>query len=105
MYESEGRKYLEAGGLTFAKNSGQISTFSCSTTAPKEVWVSYDERANAQLSTRDSEGYDLMVRTKTGLFCFFKFSSAREMYENSDLAVQACLHQSPGECQGEFAFQ
>lgn len=106
VYESDGRKYLEQTGLTFSHKSGQSAYIACSTEVPEGNWVAFEKTENAQLSTNDSENFELLV-TPIGLNainCYFKFSSAREMYENSSSAEDFCLHQSPAECTHEFAF-
>jgi hypothetical protein len=102
LYESDGRKYLEAGGITFYNKTKPASAFvSCSTEAPSAAWVPFEKNDLGQFSSSESENFEILVTpvSTTPYNCLFRFASAQEMFENTSGAMDYCLHQSPVGCQ------
>jgi hypothetical protein len=94
VYESEGRKFLEQQGLQFAGVAAQANLLSCSHDAPTSAWVLLEKTEKAQAYARESETYDLRVvpATDSTYSCYYRFSSAQEMYEKTPDAIDLTIH-------------
>jgi hypothetical protein len=121
VYQSDGRKFLESQAIQFSEAKANLT--SCGSNpvnAEKWNFLENEDRAEIMVATGDS--FELRVipilrapghsevstpanRSEQPFSCEFRYNSAQEMYEKMSPSIEFCLHLSPGECTGEFAFR
>jgi hypothetical protein len=105
VYESGGRKTLEKQAFEIAGVGAQENLTACGYTPAKAGhWMLIQTTDEAKLYAREADTYELRVTAKStgpNIACLFHFSSAQELYQRSQSALElTLLHLSPG----QFAF-
>jgi hypothetical protein len=97
IYESQGRKFLEENASTSGCPScvsAQANLLSCDRNPSTTAWTPLESNPRANLWASEGENFELRVSPTddTEYNCYFRFSSAQEMYAKSDSAIALTLH-------------
>jgi hypothetical protein len=94
VYESDGRKFLERN-LDSIGVSVQSNLTRCDHEPTQESWTLLEERADSVVYSSDEEGFRLKITTTLdpAFNCYFKFSSAQEMYEKVQAACERTVQE------------
>jgi hypothetical protein len=121
VYQSDGRKFLESQAIQFSEARANLT--SCgSNPVNAEKWNSLEKEDRAEILVATGDSFELRIvpvpratahdevsapanSPEQPFSCEFRYNSAQEMYEKMSPAIEFCLHLSPGDCTGEFAFR
>lgn len=94
IYESDGRKYLEQHAYQFAGVSAQANLLGCQLQSQSTDWVEQSQTPNARILEND--GFELRIEPKANpeYGCEFRFSSAQELVEKTNAAIEYTLARS-----------
>jgi hypothetical protein len=93
VYESSGRKFLESQALQYAGYQAQANLVSCKHETATTTWLMFESNERAQVYVFDGDSFQMRVEPLEDrtFSCFFKFSSAEELYKKSADAVDLTL--------------
>ena len=95
VYRSQGRQFLESNGLQpFGSNNFAASNVvDCNREQTTAAWVMLQKTQNAEIFALEGEDYQMRVNPMIddSFNCYFRFSSAQEMYQKTGAAVDLTL--------------
>ncbi len=105
LYQSDGRKTLEKNAIGLA--SAQANFISCQAEPLGPEWLKVSQTEEAEVFASEKEDFALTVAPSLSAMpfnCLYRFSSAQEMIERTDSAIEITVHEL-GLSLGGFAFR
>lgn len=97
LYQSPGRKFLEKQAYEFAGVSAEAHLTGCQYVPFEREWVELNNTPLARIYTHETAEFQLRVfplLAAHGFSCDFQFTSAQEMFEKMDAAVDLTISHS-----------
>ena len=106
LYRSEAREFLEKQAFEYAGVAAQANLLGCPVDIENADWTLASETEEARVYLNDEGMYEMQVISNKGdttFKCMFRFSSAQEMVEKTEDAVDLTLYYM-GQSLAQFAF-
>lgn len=106
LYRSDARKFLEKQAFEYAGVAAQANLLGCPGDVENADWTLASETEDARVYLNDEGLYEMQVisnKGDTAFKCMFRFSSAQEMVEKTEDAVDLTLYYM-GQSLAQFAF-
>lgn len=107
LYQSSGRKALEKNAIGLATAAANMT--SCQNSLPGTEYLKVSENEDASVYASEREDFAMAVvpssKTATPYSCNYRFSSAQEMIERTDSAIELTIQNFlTAQSLGQFAF-
>lgn len=105
LYQSSGRKALEKNAIGLATASANMT--SCQNSLPSAEFLRVSENEEAAVYASEREDFTMAVvpAGKAPYSCNYRFSSAQEMIERTDSAIELTIQNFlTAQSLGQFAF-